>query len=146
MSEPSRILVTGPRLWRSTALVAAALDGAEDWVRIWAAPDGPLVLVHGCAPGWDTLCAAEAVRRGWAVEGHRAIWRQAGGRFSPAAGFERNQRMVNLGASVCAAGIMECADPGCRRPRPHITHGTADCIRRAAKAGIPVLETAAAGS
>ncbi len=144
MDEPSRILVTGPRAWKDRALAAAALDGAEDWIRCRVAPDGPLVLVHGCAPGWDTLCAVEAGRRGWAVEGHRAIWRPGGGRFSPSAGFERNQRMVNLGAAVCAAGIMACGKEDCPRPQPHGTHGTQDCIARARKAGIPVLETMAA--
>jgi hypothetical protein len=136
--EPSRILVTGPRLWRSREIVPAALDEAEGWIRAWVAPSGPLVLVHGCAPGWDTFCAIEAKRRGWTPEGHRVNWRP-GGTFDPGAAGNRNQHMVSLGADVAVAGILPCAEDGCTRPQPHTTHGTADCLRRLKRTDIPVL-------
>lgn len=136
---PSRILVTGPRLWRDRGIVRLALDDAEGWICAWAAPSGPLVLVHGCAPGWDTLCAIEAKRRGWTLEGHAVTWR-LGGVFDPDAAGKRNQRMTDLRAAVCVAGILPCAKPGCTRPRPHSTHGTDDCIRRIKRADtIPLL-------
>lgn len=140
---PARILVTGPRdrpeLWRPRGIIRMALDDAEGWIRAWVAPSGPLVLVHGCAPGWDTLCAIEAARRGWTPEGHRAEWRP-GGKLDRTAGHKRNQLMVDLGAAVAIAGILPCADPACSRPQPHDTHGTADCLRRLKRAStIPVL-------
>lgn len=144
MSEPpSRILAAGPRdrpgLWRPRGIIAMALDDAEGWIRARVAPSGPLVLVHGCAPGWDTLCALEASRRGWAVEGHAVKWRP-GGVFDPDAAGKRNQHMTDLGAAVCIAGVLPCAKPGCRRTQPHITHGTADCLRRVKRAdAFPVL-------
>lgn len=136
--EPSRILVTGPRKWQVRDVIPAALDDAEGWIRAWVAPSGPLILVHGYAPGWDTLCAIEANRRGWAVEGHRADWRP-GGTFDRLAGYKRNQRMTGLGAAVCIAGILPCAEPECSRPQPHGTHGTADCLKRVVRARIPDL-------
>ena len=135
---PSRILVTGPRLWRDRAIIPAALDDAEGWIRAWVSPSGPLTLVHGYAKGWDTLCAIEAERRGWTPEGHRADWRP-GGTFDRAGGRKRNQHMADLGADVAIAGILPCAEDACTRPQPHNTHGTADCIRRLKRAGIPVL-------
>lgn len=135
---PSRILVTGPRTWKARDVIPAALDGAEGWIRAWVAPSGPLTLVHGYAPGWDTLCAIEASRRGWGVEGHRADWRP-GGTFDRLAGHKRNQHMVDLGADVCIAGILPCAEPECTRQQPHGTHGTADCLKRLGRTDIPVL-------
>jgi hypothetical protein len=84
---------------------------------------GPGQVVHGGAPGADTLADQIAVSRGWPTpEVHAADWDGLGRRAGPA----RNQRMVERGADVCLAFPMA----GSR--------GTWDCVRRAREAQIPV--------
>jgi hypothetical protein len=72
---------------------------------------------------------------GWLVEAHAADWHTHG----KAAGFIRNDAMVNRGADACGAWIAACADRKCRRPRPHGSHGASQCAGLAEKAGIPLL-------
>jgi hypothetical protein len=77
-------------------------------------------------------------------EPHPADWKEHG----DAAGPIRNAEMVDdsRGYNECLAFVMLCAKPGlCYRhgkpwPKPHITHGTADCIDRAEAHGIHVKE------
>lgn len=83
--------------------------------------DNP-IIVHGAAPGADRIAADTAVALGLDVEAYRADWELHGN----AAGPIRNQAMVDAGADLLIAfggGL-----------------GTADCIHRARKAGIPVVE------
>jgi hypothetical protein len=96
-----------------------------------------VTLVEGEAYGADLMFATFGRRLGWTVEPYRADW-YPDGAFDRTAAFRRNQRMVDSGADVCIALLRECRKPGCKRDRPHWTHGTADCIRRAERAGIPV--------
>jgi hypothetical protein len=77
-----------------------------------------------------------ARRWGYVVEVHEANWSVNG----KAAGFLRNQEMVDAGANICLAFLMPCKRSGCRAPRPHDSHGTADCVKRARAAGIHVRE------
>lgn len=132
-----RVLVTGSRGWPHPDQVVACL--VDQWV---AAPSGrPFVVVHGaCFNSPDLIAAdwADRMREGLGVdvsqEPHRPDWIRDGS----GAGFARNQLMVELGASLCLAFASQCQLPRCREPRPHDTHGTADCILRAARAGIHV--------
>jgi hypothetical protein len=107
-----RILVTGGRSFDDVSLV----------LRVIAQLPETATVVHGAARGADILCAAAAANRGLRVEAHRADWR----RFSKGAGPERNQRMLNTGIHLVLAF------PGAA--------GTGDCVRRARKAGIPVVQ------
>lgn len=113
-----RILVTGSRNWTDEALIRAALRqqavGTEGQ---------PKVVVHGAARGADRIAHQIALEFGWTADPHRADW----GRFGKAAGPIRNQEMVDLGADICLAFVMEGSV------------GTVDCIRRAEEAGIPVV-------
>ena len=73
----SRILVTGERHYSDRDTVAHAFDlyvHSED------------TIVHGDAPGADTLCREEAEKRGIITETHPANW----DRFGRAAGPMRN--------------------------------------------------------
>jgi hypothetical protein len=129
-TKPFRILVTGSRAW-------------DDWVTVWTALEDAIeeayrkgrreyVVVHGGAKGADQIAADFCEdQAGWyddyanqvlAVERHPADWDKHG----KAAGPIRNQAMVDLGADVCLA--FQIGD----------SRGTADCIRRAEKAGIPI--------
>lgn len=88
------------------------------------------VVVHGAARGADSF-ASEWIKAMRAYsnsdlfveERHYAHWDH----YGKVAGLLRNQEMVDLGAEVCLA-----FSRGNSR-------GTADCIRRAQKAGIPVI-------
>lgn len=84
----------------------------------------PSVVIHGAAPGADSLAARWAEAAGVQCEAFpvsKVEWSVIG----PAAGPMRNQRMLDLGKPE-----MVLAFPGNR--------GTADMIRRAVSAGVPV--------
>lgn len=104
-----RILITGSRDWD---------DGGEIRRAIVAAA-GPAVhrtqitVVHGGCRGADQIAGSVARGLGMTVEVHPAEWNSHGIR----AGYIRNRKMVDLGASVCLAFILNgskgatmCAD------------------------------------
>lgn len=121
-----RFLVTGSRHWDDVPAVETALGGY--WFAM-AHGRSNTVLVHGECTGLDTI-AAQLWRR-WNLpdEQFDADWDNLG----KAAGPIRNQMMVASGADVCLAFPM----PSSR--------GTFDCMRRAACAGIPVVNLGTAG-
>lgn len=113
-----RLIVTGSRAFADRTLVWDALALAR-----WEL--GPFTLVHGAAPGADTI-AAEWVEQHPELqcreEPHRADW----ARLGRAAGPVRNQAMVDAGAVLVLAFPL------------HNSRGTRHCIGRAEAAGIPV--------
>ncbi len=92
-----RVLVTGSRTWTHPTSIRAVLYNLYT-------PDG-LTVVHGdCRQGADGIAKNWGNARrteGWnvTVEGHPADWR----RHPKRAGFIRNDVMVALGATHCAA-------------------------------------------
>lgn len=127
MAEPYRVLVTGSRTWSDLDTIAEALDAV-----IAQTPSTDIVVVHGdCPRGADHIAAeyceltaafAERLGKTLAVEPHPADW-QTYGRF---AGPRRNVEMVNLGADVCLAFIVDGSK------------GASHCADLAERAGIPV--------
>jgi hypothetical protein len=116
MNSPIRVLVTGSRTWTDVDTIFGALDVIAERARAECVPG--VVVVHGCAKGAD-MVADSWVRdrkwRGWPVEAerHAADWSTHGRR----AGFVRNSAMVQRGADVCLAfildasrGATQCAD------------------------------------
>ena len=97
--------------------------------------NGSPLFVHGAAPDGADLLVDKYCRTmgNYAVERHPADWKA----FPQLAGHKRNQEMVDLGVDYCLAFCMYCDKPECR-PNDHITHGTQDCIQRAASSGILV--------
>ena len=79
------------------------------------------VIIEGGAKGADRLCRERAQREGYEVETHNADW----GKYAKAAGFIRNQEMVDSGLDLLIAF------PGGR--------GTADMVKRCGRAGIKIL-------
>ena len=129
-NRTARVLVTGSRGWRDTHAVRSALEEVVDPAR-----RDRFVVVHGdCPSGADRHARLWAESAGVPHEPHPADWSQGRG-----AGPARNQQMVDLGADVCLAFLAPCTRDRCR-PEPHWSHGTADCVRRARAAGIPVVE------
>lgn len=111
-----KVLVTGGRDYANAQKVDEALSAlAIKYGRITH-------LIHGGAPGWDTLAADWAWDLGIQVVTCKANWD-----FYPknAAGPIRNRAMGQLGADVCLAG------PG--------GSGTAHMIEEAEKVHIEVL-------
>lgn len=145
------LLVTGSRTLRSYRLVAAALDLA--WDHAQAAAFNRLLLIHGAAPGADSLAErwyqehkGSTVDRekfparwsdpcvpGVCTPGHRRP-RRDGSTYCPAEGGYRNQRMVDFVAPHVAENAVR-ALVFFAGPTP--STGTADCQKRATAAGIP---------
>lgn len=106
-----RVLVTGSRGWRDRAVIRFAL--ADVW-------DAETILVSGACPrGADALCEACWSHWGGQVERHPANWDQHGRR----AGFLRNAAMVDAGADICLAFILD-ASPGASHTA-ELAHGAA---------------------
>ncbi len=110
----TRIIVCGSRDWRDWATVRRVLDDL-------LSSRGPFTLVHGAAPG------ADSIARAWGVgvvplEPHPADWKAKG----KGAGFARNEAMAAAGADLLVA-FWDGRSPGTR-----------DMIRRAVAHGIPV--------
>jgi hypothetical protein len=116
--KPTRILITGSRDYTSVHAMRTVLRAILDEHGQHA------VIVHGDARGADRLAAQIAEAFGMKTEPWPADWDRRG----KAAGFIRNQAMVDAGADLCLAFLV--AGLPCK--------GTRDCAHRAEKAGIPV--------
>jgi hypothetical protein len=130
-----RLLVTGSRTWTDRDTIDAALTRA--WRAAGSPPDAVLV-VGRARDGADRFAEECWTARGLLVDPFPAHWKRADGTLHRGAGHERNQRMVDSGASMCVAFHDLCVLPGCHPKPPHGTHGTTDCVARAKRAGIPV--------
>jgi len=138
------VLLTGSRSWPDPQLLEDTL------LDVWhdALQDGydGIELMHGHArDGADAIGDAWAIRHGvpyrrrpadWngpcaptCPPGHRRTNRR-GAEYCPLAGHRRNQQMVDEGPLLVVAA------------HHNRSTGTADCIRRAEAAGIPVLTLA----
>ena len=107
-----RVIVTGGRTYADAANVHAELDMIQ-----------PAVIVQGGANGADQLA------REWARLRHKPCFTfEADWSRGAKAGPERNAKMIASGADLVVAF------PGGR--------GTADCVKKALAAGIPVREVA----
>jgi hypothetical protein len=127
-----RILITGSRDWSDYATFMRGVTVGIDTVIAQKPDDKHITIVHGGAKGADTMSetyvshvSSYLAQKGYQIntEVHKADWATQ----QKAAGPIRNQKMVDLGADVTVAFMHE----GSR--------GTADCVARCQKAGIPVL-------
>lgn len=95
---PKRILITGSRDWDNYDTIAHYLRNI--WIDMGHPEDA--VLVSGaCRTGADAIAEEIWDRQGFEIESHPALWDTHG----KAAGFIRNQEMVDLGADICLAFI-----------------------------------------
>lgn len=113
--------MTGSRLWTDTSLIEVVLESV---LRQSGLKPEEITVVHGNCHlgGADIIASVAAEQLGMIPEPHDANFEELG----PKAGPLRNQEMVDLGADLCLAFPL----PGSR--------GTADCMKRADQAGIPV--------
>jgi hypothetical protein len=115
MKDRPRVLITGSRTWTDAAVIRTALAKVWQW-----GPD--TVLVTGACPrGADRLAEECWTHWGGTVERWPADWNRHG----RAAGYRRNQDMVDASAVGCLAFI-----------RAH-SRGATHCATAAEQAGIP---------
>lgn len=114
MSGSERILVTGGRSYDNQAMLFGALDMQAELSAI-------AYIIQGGADGADRLARLWCHSRMFRYDNYPADWNKHG----KAAGPIRNQQMIDEGQPT-----MVFAFPGGR--------GTADMVRRAKAAGIPV--------
>lgn len=128
LPSPRRVIVCGSRTWTDRARIADRLFDLDlatsgDWPNV--------VIVHGDAPGADRIAAQEAEKLGMLIESHnyrRFISPTCSPKRAP---LERNSHMASLGADLCIAFWKDGST------------GTADMVRKAHNAGIPVDEVRA---
>ncbi|WP_086732543.1 SLOG family protein [Streptomyces glaucescens] len=140
MNTPLALIgLTGSRRWPDPRLLEDTL------LQVWhdALQDGytSIELMHGCAEGADTIGGQWARRNGLLVRERPADWtgpcgpecqpghrrrNRRGLEYCPLAGHRRNQQMVDERPALFVAAQVAGST------------GTADCIRRAQIAGIPV--------
>lgn len=114
---PFRVLICGSRDWHDRKAI-------EDVVcRLFAEHLFNLTVIHGAAPGADTIAGELAAELEVYVLAFPADWRH--GRAS---GPIRNQKMLDEGAPHEVYAFMSTPD----------SRGTQDMVRRARKAGLPV--------
>jgi SLOG family YspA-like protein len=116
-----RLLVCGSRTWTDRARLRQVLDQV-----VAEHSDGQVVLIEGDARGADRLAGQLARERGWRLEHYPADWTRQG----RAAGFQRNARMLQQGRPDLVVAFT--VGP------LHESRGTADMVRRARAAGVPV--------
>lgn len=146
------ILVTGSRGWTSAELVRGAF--ARAWVHLGVTSVTRPLLVSGHASrGADRIAEMvwDSAGRGFEKVLFEADWPA----YGRAAGPRRNQEMVDFVASqvqqkgseaLCVGFAAFCVSRTCDRSAagvPHLSHGTADCLARAARAGIESWTTSA---
>jgi hypothetical protein len=116
-----RLLVTGSRKWDDRDAIRDALYVA--FLQLGGQGGERITLVHGGAIGADLIASEIWTREsGMPVEEHRAMWEIWGKR----AGVYRNQVMVEKGADLCMAFILDSSS------------GASHCAQLAEDAGIPV--------
>lgn len=126
-----RVLVTGSRDWPEPLDVWRRLHALA--IRAYGDYDGghQLTVVHG-----DWPAGVDHFTHMWVKAQHKEIWKPViitedphpakWEKYGRAAGPLRDQEMVDAGAGLCLAWNL------------NNSRGTADCVRRARAAGIPV--------
>ena len=113
-----RVLVTGSRDWTDREAIRKAL-----W---WLRNDADNVtVVHGAAPGADSIADELATEFGYLPARYPAKWRE----YKLSAGPIRNQQMVDSGADVVLAFHKDLDK----------SKGTKDCVKKARAKKIPVF-------
>lgn len=124
-----RILITGSRDWIDAEAIQEAL---AEHLTIH-----DTLVVGDCPTGADALALADAKRMTVDYEVYKAKWSEhteacpdwcQGRNRCVIAGPRRNQEMVDSGVDVCLAFPLGNS------------RGTKDCMRRARKSGVPVIE------
>lgn len=113
-----KVLFCGSRYFSNYNLIYKVMRAAKN-------VHGQFTVIHGGAPGADTLAGMAAEELGLECEVHEADWKGRGNRAGP----ERNQRMAD--ARPHRAYVFRVSDRDSR--------GTHDMMKRLRAAGIPYV-------
>lgn len=128
-----KILVTGSRHWKDYDTISRGLTVAIETLIAKFPEDKNIVLIHGAAPGADSLAAkfmTNATKflasKGYhvTIDAHPADW----DKYRNAAGPIRNREMVELKPDICVAFVAPDSK------------GTVGCMKMCTEAGIEILE------
>ncbi len=111
------VLVCGSLRWTDAAPVRRVLSGLRR--------EGYTVLLHGAAPGVDSLAGRAAEEMGFVVQPWPAEW----GRHGRSAGPIRNGNMLRYGRPELVVALTDDLSR---------SRGTADMVRQARAAGVTV--------
>ncbi len=128
-----KILVCGDRNWTDYNKVRATLDKLAKEHSIYYNPDdnwlpSDLTIIHGGARGADDMAGQWAIVN-WV--GHLEVFPANWEKHGRAAGPIRNQQMLDDGQPDLVVAF---------HPDLSKSKGTADMVKRAKKAGVPVME------
>lgn len=115
-----KVIVCGGRDYWDSHRLERVMDTLDQTLSLVDGKEAFTTVITGGAPGADLLAKRWAEARGKEVVTCHALWKELGKKAGPM----RNQFMVDVGADLVVVF------PGGR--------GTADLVRRAEKAGIPV--------
>lgn len=121
-----RVLVTCSRSWTDWETARRILRRVHD-----LAPDAILVSGHARVGDQDLERIWQGL--GGEVELHPVLSWYKGKRFNSQAGFERSEKMADLGATVCLAFIGPCEKDDCIMRGLHGSHGAEHCADYAEK-------------
>lgn len=116
-----RVLICGSRGWHDPAPINAILAGLDVLAE---GKNEKLTVIHGAAPGADTLASRIAHRWGLEVIGEPADWDQ----YGKAAGPIRNQKMLDDHKPDVVYAFRSVGK----------SNGTDDMVRRSKESGLPV--------
>ena len=161
-----RLIITGPRTWSDPWLVAKSIEQAVDehdateitlvhggcptgadkftddyaeHLGAWYDNAGRQLAVEAYPADWDS-CGIECPPRPHRIRKRPGDIVHPGKLpdYCPGSGPRRNALVAAKGGHLCLAFIEPCANPRCRTPQPHDSHGTAGMIRICKRAGIPI--------
>ena len=120
-NRPIAILVTGSRHWASEKKIREVLERFRG---------RDVLVIHGDAPGADTLAHRVATVLGYWTNPYPADWRKHGRKAGPMRNAAMVARLVELAACGNECQVFAFPLPGSR--------GTWDCANRAKAAGFRV--------
>jgi len=116
-----RLLVCGSRTWTDYRLLRRTVEATVGHHQV-----EDVTIIEGGARGADRMAGHLTSLHGWGLEVYPARWQQEG----RAAGMRRNARMLHHGRPDLVLAFVD-------KPLDQ-SRGTADMVRRATQAGVPV--------
>lgn len=115
-----RVLICGSRTWDKPIPIDVIVGGL---VAVYGREN--VTVIHGAAPGADSMAASAGARHGVEVLDFPAEWDEFGKRAGPI----RNQQMLDEGQPEVVFAFADDLEA---------SRGTRDMVRRARRAGLPV--------
>ena len=135
------IVVSGPRTWKGDWLHTYLRSEFLELIKEYDIRKGERVIVHeGEADGFDQTVKSIVQGFGWEVREYPIkSWYTDNAEYNPLAGHQRNEDMILAShADVGIVGVLKCEKRACQLKAEHMTHGSADGLKRMTNHGIEV--------